>query len=635
MSFRSRLLIFFVIIVVVPMIAAGFVTLTLIGQSSVARVDTQITQAFTAATAAYREDSKRAGNALGRLVKNDDLLGAIALGKAKGMQKVLDKIGKKTESLRAMIVTDRKGEELARVGDTDSVAFQTVPVTDPKDRLLGEIAVSNTSASGYASESRRLTGLEAQVSRGDEVLASTLEGAPLLSTGNLSVDGEEYRGNIAPLSDPDPGLRLGLYLPAGELNASVEESRRLVLILLLAFLGMALASSILVVRALQGQIGNFLEAARAIGQGDFERRIQTTGNDEFAQLGMEFNSMSVELKAKIEEVERQRRELEESIRRVGEAFAAGLNAEEIVAVAVRTAVEACSAEVGRALPAISANRPIAEVGQPAGPLLLALEAAEAAALDRDPSQHDAVTGDPVATGVIEDCHALAATLTETGETSEVRVAGVVAIARRGEPFTDPEREVFVYLASRAAVSFENASLHQTIQEQAITDPLTGLFNRRRLGELLANETARAKRLGHPLGLIMLDVDGFKVTNDTHGHQAGDVVLAETAAMLKGEVREIDVVARFGGDEFVAILPETDLDGTATLAERVRARVEGLDIKAPDGTPLKVTASMGVAALPDSAHDGETLLAAADLALYEAKRGGKNRVSRSESAPSPR
>jgi diguanylate cyclase (GGDEF)-like protein len=185
------------------------------------------------------------------------------------------------------------------------------------------------------------------------------------------------------------------------------------------------------------------------------------------------------------------------------------------------------------------------------------------------------------------------------------------------------------------VSFENASLHQLIQEQAITDPLTGLLNRRRFGELLANETARAKRLGHPLGLIMLDVDSFKEANDTHGHQTGDAVLEAAASLLANEVREIDVVARFGGDEFVAVLPETDLNGAAVLAERIRTKVADLKVKAPDGSTLTVTASLGVASLPDSAHDGETLLAAADLALYEAKRGGKNRVSRSEGTAAPR
>ena len=411
------------------------------------------------------------------------------------------------------------------------------------------------------------------------------------------------------------------------------------IILLACFLGMALASSILVVRALQGQIGQFLDAARAIGRGEFDRRVETSGRDEFAALGQEFNAMSLQLKEKIAEIQRQRQELEESIRRVGEAFAAGLNAEEIVAVAVRTAVEACAADVGRALPADATSPAMAVVGEPSDALLQVLESAELEALSSGPAA-DSVLG--TASASASGAHALAASLTRVSDDSleipaalDVRAAGVVAIARVGEPFTDSERELFNYLASRAAVSFENASLHRTIQEQAITDPLTGLSNRRHFEEILAAETARARRLGHPLGLVMIDIDGFKRLNDQYGHQVGDMALVAIGRLLGEQAREIDQMARFGGDEFVAVLPETDLAGAQTLAERVRKAIEALTIHAPDGVLLSITSSLGVASLPESAADGEGLIAAADLALYEAKRGGKNRVSRSEPAGSSR
>lgn len=641
MSFRTRLLIFFVIIVVIPMIAAGVVLLTLTSRSEITQVDTQLAQALRGATAAYQENADRAGNALERLTGKPDFRVALARGKKGPLRLGVDRLDRQTPALRALVVEDRRRKVLARAGDRDAVAFSSAEITDPKDKRLGSLRVSNTSARGYVDEVERLTGLQAQLARDDEILASTLASPGPLSPseGLIDIGGTEYRGASAVIPDQFNRVELSLFTPTAELSAAIDDSRRNVIILLACFLGMALASSILVVRALQGQIGQFLAAARAIGKGEFDRRVETSGRDEFAALGQEFNAMSVQLEDKIAEIERQRQELEESIRRVGEAFAAGLNAEEIVAVAVRTAVEACAADAGRALPADVGSRPMAVVGDPSPALLKVLDRAEQEALSARPVA-DSVAA--TAGASVSDAHALAASLTRISDDSleipaalDVRAAGVVAIARVGEPFTDSERELFNYLASRAAVSFENASLHRTIQEQAITDPLTGLSNRRHFEEILAAETARARRLVHPLGLVMIDIDGFKELNDQYGHQVGDMALVAIGKLLGEQAREIDQMARFGGDEFVAVLPETDLAGAQTLAERVRKAIEALTIYAPDEVLLSITSSLGVASLPESAADGEGLIAAADLALYEAKRGGKNRVSRSEPAGSSR
>ncbi len=642
MSFRTRLLIFFVIIVVIPMIAAGVVLLTLTSRSEVTQVDAQLAQALRGATAAYQENAERAGNALERLTGKPDFRVALARGKKSPLRLGVDRLNRRTPALRALVVEDRRGEVLARAGERDAVAFASAVITDPKDKRLGAVRVSNTSASGYVDEVERLTGLQAQLARDGEILASTLAtpGPVSPSEGLIDIGGTEYRGASAVIPDQFNRVELSLFTPTAELSAAIDDSRRNVIILLACFLGMALASSILVVRALQGQIGQFLGAARAIGRGEFDRRVETSGRDEFAALGQEFNAMSVQLKDKIAEIERQRQELEESIRRVGEAFAAGLNAEEIVAVAVRTAVEACAADAGRALPADPGSGPMAVVGDPSQALLKVLERAEQEALSARPA---ADSGAATSVASVSGTHALAASLSRVSDDSleipaaalDVQAAGVVAIARVGEPFTDSERELFNYLASRAAVSFENASLHRTIQAQAITDPLTGLSNRRHFEEMLAAETARARRLVHPLGLVMIDIDGFKELNDQYGHQVGDMALVAIGKLLGEQAREIDQMARFGGDEFVAVLPETDLAGAHTLAERVRKAIEALTIHAPDEALLSITSSLGVASLPESAADGEGLIAAADLALYEAKRGGKNRVSRSEPAGSSR
>lgn len=164
---------------------------------------------------------------------------------------------------------------------------------------------------------------------------------------------------------------------------------------------------------------------------------------------------------------------------------------------------------------------------------------------------------------------------------------------------------------------------------AHTDGLTQVENRRSLDEILQAEHARALRYDRPLSVLMLDVDHFKKLNDTHGHQAGDLMLQALATMLKSTVRTNDLVARYGGEEFAVVLPETPLVPAAHLARRLRIAVEALRVDC-DGKQLRMTVSVGVAACtPGQAADGVKLMAAADAALYRAKTGGRNRVELAE------
>jgi diguanylate cyclase (GGDEF)-like protein len=216
------------------------------------------------------------------------------------------------------------------------------------------------------------------------------------------------------------------------------------------------------------------------------------------------------------------------------------------------------------------------------------------------------------------------------------VIGIVSVARNDRPFTHDERELFAYLTRGASVSVENVGLHETVKRQALTDELTGLFNHRRFQEVMVSEVERARRFGHELGLIILDLDNFKQVNDTYGHLQGDMVLREVARVLRQSSREIDEPARYGGEEMAVALPQTDLEGAYQFAERVRRRIEALELPLLDnkGT-LKVTASFGAASLGSAGStDKDALVAAADQALYEAKRAGKNRTVRA-SAPDRR
>src|SRR5207248_3025836 len=162
------------------------------------------------------------------------------------------------------------------------------------------------------------------------------------------------------------------------------------------------------------------------------------------------------------------------------------------------------------------------------------------------------------------------------------ITGVISVVREGEPFTHAERDLFQYLASQATVSIENVDLHELVQRQAVTDELPGLFNHRRFQEVVSAEFERARRYDQPVGLLMLDIDDFKRFNDIHGHQQGDVVLREVAHVLRANSREIDEPARYGGEELAVALPQTDLEGTYNLAERVRVAVAALEIPRLDG-----------------------------------------------------
>ena len=182
-----------------------------------------------------------------------------------------------------------------------------------------------------------------------------------------------------------------------------------------------------------------------------------------------------------------------------------------------------------------------------------------------------------------------------------------------------------------AAALENAMRFQRSEAASLTDDLTGLYNSRYLNQVLRRESKRASRSGRPLSLLFLDLDGFKQVNDRHGHLAGSKALVEAAAIIRGSARETDVAARFGGDEFSVILPDTGREGAVAVAERIRDRISVCRFLETDGLAVHLTASIGVATLPDVAGSAEELLRAADVAMYRVKEAGKNGVRVAEEA----
>jgi diguanylate cyclase (GGDEF)-like protein len=184
--------------------------------------------------------------------------------------------------------------------------------------------------------------------------------------------------------------------------------------------------------------------------------------------------------------------------------------------------------------------------------------------------------------------------------------------------------IVLYAAALARPLLRGLNRVASVAEQAMIDPLTAASNRRGFERALRIELARSVRRGHPLALVVTDLDDFKLVNDLHGHGVGDDVLVTLAERLQEAVRSADTVARLGGEEFALLLPETDLAGALAVAERARAAFEEGGVRLKNGSSLNVTASFGVADFPAS-RDGDALMQDADNALYSAKRLGKNRV----------
>jgi two-component system cell cycle response regulator len=202
--------------------------------------------------------------------------------------------------------------------------------------------------------------------------------------------------------------------------------------------------------------------------------------------------------------------------------------------------------------------------------------------------------------------------------------GVLAFYGRPEPFDEEDVDSVRILVRQTETAIENSFLYEEAVRLSLTDGMTGLWNRRNFDLRLESELSRALRFSEPFAVVFVELDQMKAVNDRLGHQAGDTVLIELARRLTEAVREVDVVARWGGDEFTLLLPKTGLPGALRLAEKIRSEVGSAPFRTDAGS-LPITISVGVAAFPEHGSSGKDLVNAADAAMYRAKAGGRNRV----------
>jgi diguanylate cyclase (GGDEF)-like protein len=415
----------------------------------------------------------------------------------------------------------------------------------------------------------------------------------------------------------------------------------LTIAILLGAILLAAGIAWLLARATTRPLEELGEAAARIASGDLDATIEVRSRDEVGRLAETFNDMTDDLRTYVRALEASRDELQAGLSRLGDTLSSTHDLARILTVVLETAMASTRAQAGMVLmfgPArdqlvLEVGRGVEERGVPTDLRLPLGEGVTGRVaktgevtmgrIGQGSGELRSAAGEPAAGSVI------AVPLKSSGT-----VIGVLDLFDRldAELFDDRDLATIRTFASQATVAIDNVLLHDEAQRLSITDGLTGLWNYRYFTMTIGKEIERSARFGRPLALLMLDIDLFKSVNDTYGHQRGDAVLVELAGRIRAQVRDVDTVARYGGEEIVVILPETDEAGAAQAAERICDAVRRRPFGDPGPGEVDVTVSIGAAVFPTHGGSSTTLLRRADEALYEAKDAGRDTWRMATAAP---
>jgi diguanylate cyclase (GGDEF)-like protein len=583
-SFKVKLVVYFLLLSLLPLAAAFWGFSTVAARSETRRVDARLQAELRAGLATYQDALVGADEAAVDLARNPAFQRALLQRDGAAIRRLLK--GHPNLSVEA-------GNSF-RVGRVDPTAATRQVAVVGERGARGAVIAAVPLDQGLVTRLEGRSGLDGDdhviliedrrvVAGPADTLGGRFDALPG-RTHTLTFSGTRYRALVAETLTEVPSATIGVISPQTRIDAANHAAMQRLLAGLFACLLLVAAVAYIEGRAIVRTLRRLVDATRAISRGDLKQRVPVQGRDEFALLGRTFNEMAAQLQTRLDELERQRGRLRDVIARFGEALGATHDADQLMRLIVEAAMEATMAKGGML---ISSSGELIQAGIPEG----------------DEKIEVPLTAGRVSFG---------------------------SLVLFGDRFEDEDRMTAVSLASQAVVALDNARLHRIVERQALVDGLTGLANRRQCEETLASELARLDRFGGSLAVVVADLDWFKDVNDRYGHPSGDAVLREFARLLQETIRDVDLAGRWGGEEFLLVLPGTDLSGGAQVAERIRVALAGRIVLSADGSPIPVTASFGVAATPPASTAAE-LFSAADAALYEAKRNGKNRV---ETAPEP-
>ena len=670
MGLRARLALFFIAITVIPLTVAVLVLQVQLGRRATEVAEREMAAAGDAALLAVEAARARAGDLateVARLQAQPLLLDDDAVGARRAVDRAFRTVPGRVD---IVAIVDAQGSVLAaRVGRPEFADGVTrPPVTDTQIAaavtaeeavpgamlevreirssrvLLGWVAAGQW-ADNNLLDAIIMPGGTAIVAGGSVLAAAGVEPSAVPTEGFprdgevdvIEVGGTRMQATAVALGggtladnpvlllwqrDPPPlelgGIALVLLLPA---------------VVFAAIVGWVLASSVI------APVERAARVARAVAAGDLDQNLEPSGGKELVALAGALNTMSAELRERMEQLAQSRDQLRRSLSRLGQTLSSSLDLDRTLAVVVETAIETLGADRGMLwLFTPERDALYVKVGRRIGNDVMRLPTGDGVAGHvarvgvalRLPADSSSVpspsTEEPSAP------HQLAVPMVGRG-----RVLGVLSLLCDDveRPFTQDDLDTLRSFAAQASVAMENVMLHQEAQRLSVTDPLTGLWNFRYFQLQADRELESAARFERPLSLLIIDLDHFKTVNDRFGHQVGDDVLVEVARRIQAATRVPDVVARYGGEEFVVLLPGTDAEGAVATAERIRSAVGESKVAittAQDIAPIAVTCSIGVAEHPAHGTTVAGLLRSADSAMYQAKTRGRDRVVAAGSGP---
>jgi diguanylate cyclase (GGDEF)-like protein len=656
MSLQRRLTIFFILIVILPLIAAGFIVRRAVVGEVSRRAALGLEPALEASVVRYNDRARLLDQLVPLSVENAESFGAaLSEERRDRVEEILQERLSEVKALDFLVALD---ENRRVIGSATRPADFAPGFSRPTSKEITEAAPG--AGSGFSRSGLFPIELEGRGRVGfvlggfwldDSLLSGSsgsdidtfivVDGSVAASTRELNrpveVDLSGPQASTLDISGPgqfevqrvNETTSFVAWTPSAPIEALSDRLLESFLALLVLALIAIAALAYFLARLITRPLEELSQGAMAIAEGRFDHRIPIRSKDEVGRLAAVFNDMSDRLNETITDLASSRDSLQRAVERVGETLRSTHDMNQILGSILDTAGDAVMAEAGELWlltpgreglhPAIARgprDDGLARIDVGEGIVGLVAERGVTVSLPAD-------AGGPRASHSERDCPVTVA----TPVFSSNKIMGVLALHRSDEsmPFTRDDVDTVVFLAEQGGVAIENVLLHEEARRLSLTDGLTSIWNRRYLQMQFRQVLATSARFGRSFCLLMLDLDDFKDVNDKYGHQRGDAVLVEFTRRVSTILREVDTFARYGGEEFVCLLPETDVSGAFTTAEKIRESIRAEPFFALQDEAVPMTVSIGIASYPDHGRQYTGLIEAADQALYKAKHEGKDRT----------